>query len=757
MSVLESKFNFNNLSVKDLAEARDIFHVHLLNKKNVIATAIGRYRVRKDDPWPNEQGYGDTLKRKQRPARTLENSEVRDYSWPCILVFVDKWELESKLIKNEDDSLVPRSIYLPDGRIVPLCVIESPKSVVSDDTVDTSKLVFPANYIGGGFPIIVESQGQERVASVGCIVTDGNKYYALTNKHVVGDKGTPVYTKMKGMPKLIGHSSGKQISKLLFEETYEGWKGKNIQINCDFGLIEIDNINLWKTDVVGIGQMDELASLNTSNLTLSLISSVKYEFDGVGSKTISPKVRAYGAVSGLLEAEIIGLFYRYKSVGSIEYVADFLFGGLDGQPLSIKHGDSGTLWMLAAEESSNGATKPINMPIALHWGQHNLISNGSGVTAIPYALASNLTTACVELDVDVVRGWNIDNDYTWGKTGHFKIAAKSCELVTGTKLSKLLLANQKNIGYVDSDLLSKNVVSGAFSTAKNEFVPLADVADIIWRTTRKADASNHFADIDESHPQVQAGKTLLEICMSDDTKIDIDFWVDYFDQLDQVDPHIKNGKKQRRTGALPFRVWQMYNQMVTSVSGGDLAGFICAGGTMAHYVGDACQPLHVSHLHHGRDESEKDVHSVYETNMLDRKSVMPKVFTGINTAAKKVKAADLIGSGGFEAARRVVELMEFTFLTLPPVDVCDAYTDNGGDTAKMWDELGQRTITNIAEGCRVMAILWQSAWKAGGGNANFTSAQMVAIDQDVLKTLYNDKTFVPSFSMRDSKFKDALA
>ncbi len=757
MSILESKFNFNNLSVKDLVEARDLFHVHLINKRNVVATAIGRYRIRKEDPWPNQRGYQDTLKPKQNAARTLGNSEVRDYSWPCILVFVDKWETESSLIRSQDDSLVPRSIYLPDGRIVPVCVVEAPRSVASDDTVDTNSLVFPANYIGGGFPVIIDSQGQERIASVGCVVTDGNKYYALTNKHVVGEKGTPVYTRMKGMPRLIGHSSGKQIGKLLFEDTYEGWKGKQIMVNCDFGLIEIDNINIWKTDVVGIGQFDELASLNTSNITLSLISAVKFTDDGTKrSKHVTPRVRAYGAVSGQLEAEIVGLFYRYKSVGNIEYVADFLFGGVDGQPLNVRHGDSGTLWMLAAEDPADTDARPVNMPIALHWGQHNLIAGGGGMTAIPYALAANLTTACVELDVDVVRGWNIDNDYTWGKTGHFKVAAKSCELVTGTKLKKLLMANQKNIGYVDDDLLTKNVVNGAYNKAKNEFVPLADVADIIWRTTRKADASNHFADIDESHAEVHGGHTLLDLCMADPARIDIDFWVDYFDQLDAVDPHRKNGRLQRRTGALPFRVWQMYSQMVASLTAGNLAEFICAGGTMAHYVGDACQPLHVSHLHHGRTESEKDVHSVYETNMLDRKAVMPQVFDGINATGEKVAAADVIGPGGFEAAQRVVELMDFTYRNLPPVDVCDSYTDNSGDTAAMWQELGDRTIVNMAEGCRVMAILWQSAWKAGGGNGQFTAAEMTEIPRDDLKALYNDKNFVPAYSMRDPKFKALL-
>ncbi len=746
MSILDTKFNYNHLSLKDLLEARDLFHVHLINKHNVIATAIGRYRIRHSEPWPNEEGYVRSFSHRQREARRLDNSEVRDYSWPCILVFVSEWAKEADLIKK--NGLVPSAIYLPDGRIVPICVIEAPKVHATDDSVDTSRLAFPSDFIGGGFPIILNSQGTERIASVGCVVTDGNKYYAMTNKHVVGEKGEPVYTRMGGTLREIGVSSGKNVGHIPFEDAYTSWAGKNVMVNSDIGLIEIKDINQWKTDVVGIGEIGELADLNTANMTLSLISSIK-KVPGPGNKELRelfPTIRAFGAVSGEMKGEIVGLFYRYKSVGGIEYVADFLIGGRDGELLNIHHGDSGTLWMLETEEG--------NRPMALHWGQHEFIS-GAGKESVPYALAANLTTACVRLNVDLVRGWNIDNDYTWGKTGHFKIAAQACELVSNKKLKKLLMANQKNIGYVDSDLLSKNVVSGAYKDSKDKFVPLADVADIIWRSKRPNDSANHFADIDESHPKVEKGKTLLELCIKDDSKVDLDFWLETFAEFDKVAPNMKNGKLRPREGALPFRVWQMYAEMIKHLKAKKIAEFVAAGGTMAHYVGDACQSLHISHLHHGRNASESEVHSVYETTMLDRK--MSEVFSGVNAEVRPVKTGDLIGDRGKDAAVRVIELMSFTHKKLAPETICDSYTNNNHSATKMWNDLGKKTISNIAEGCLVMAILWQSAWKAGDGDANFTEAQMKTIDgMTVLKPLYETKTFVQSYSMRDPKFKKAL-
>src|SRR5689334_10285547 len=53
-TLFKSSSNFASLSLKDLVEARDLFHYHLINKKNVVATALGLYRIRVHDPWPSE-------------------------------------------------------------------------------------------------------------------------------------------------------------------------------------------------------------------------------------------------------------------------------------------------------------------------------------------------------------------------------------------------------------------------------------------------------------------------------------------------------------------------------------------------------------------------------------------------------------------------------------------------------------------------------------------------------------------------------
>ena len=45
-------FDFSSLSLKDLIEARDLYHFHLMNKANVIGTAVGLYLIRDKEDWP---------------------------------------------------------------------------------------------------------------------------------------------------------------------------------------------------------------------------------------------------------------------------------------------------------------------------------------------------------------------------------------------------------------------------------------------------------------------------------------------------------------------------------------------------------------------------------------------------------------------------------------------------------------------------------------------------------------------------------
>src|SRR6185369_13190771 len=158
MNVLEQGPNFRSLSIRDLLEARDQYHYHLLNKANVVGTAIGLYLIRNKDEDEDDKST----------PRTLSNSRVRKDSWPCVLVFLRNWLRPSDFIEGgaaQPTDMLPKTLYMPDGRAVP---VEESRL-----RAERKGAPLPHSGLGGGLPLSVEVQGVRREASAGCLVTDG--------------------------------------------------------------------------------------------------------------------------------------------------------------------------------------------------------------------------------------------------------------------------------------------------------------------------------------------------------------------------------------------------------------------------------------------------------------------------------------------------------------------------------------------------------------------------------------------------------
>ncbi len=742
--------DYDQLSLRDLLEARDLYHVHLMRHPNVVATAIGRYRIRIEDDWPSETGFGH----KGKGERTLANSEVRPYSWPSVLVFVDKWIPESKFATGEQydpDELVPKTLYLPDGRRVPVCIISAPRELVTEQEVPAG-IAFPTNNIGGGYPIIADVQGREHIATIACLVSDGHKVYALTNRHVTGAEGEVLQSELNGERVIIGRTAAGSSDRLAFSSVYPGWPGEKVNVNVDAGLIDIDNLDRWSAKIRELGVMGPLADLSVDNLTLRMTGC---------------RVVAYGAASGVMRGEIAALFYRYKAVGGFEFVADFLIGpratrcfGPDDAPALtaaqrfITHpGDSGSLWLLepmsdaaeagttldrrkrAAEEEKEEPAALL--PLAMQWGAHVLDSPGAGSQT--YVLATCLSTICRELGVDLLRDWNLDQPDTWGAVGHFAIASRTAKKISTAfpRLRKLLDNNAGVITHNDKTILTSEFKHQGDA----DFVALADVPDFFWKhgkqgAARPNEGPNHFADMDHRSPTLKAD--LLKLCEKTEN-IDADVWNGFYDSVSEI--LTGQAIEQRHRGLLPFRVWQIFDEMTQFVVDGDRDSFVCAAGVLAHYVGDASQPLHISFLHdgdplkprprvvHHRDERGDEtvqeplgigVHAAYEDDMVNakRKEILDGL-DGTPPAGKNELVAN-----GFEAARKTIDLMRLAFGKIPPDDIVKAFVKHKpkkGRADVFWDQFGDGTIACMQAGTHLLAVLCQSAWKLGNGEKTVKS------------------------------------
>jgi hypothetical protein len=737
---LGSEDDFSLLSLPDLLAAREQFHRHLIHKPNVVATAVGRYLIRHDDPWPGKENPTEK-KVRSRTKRTLSNSEVRPYSWPAILVFVENWASDDSF--KHPQEAVPSAVYMADGQKVPICVVEAEKDELRPE--EAANYNFPASIMGGGYPVICDLQGREHVASVACLVTNGNKTYALTNRHVAGEPGTVISAIVGRNKNPVGVTAQTQLTRKLFTEIYPGWHGDNIYVDLDVGLIEIDDLNQWTTQVYGVGEIGPLADLDVSNISLSLIDC---------------PVRGYGAASGDMRGQVKALFYRYKSVGGFEYVADLLIGPRKGLALGTHPGDSGTLWLTDIEGDKLGPR-----PIAMQWGGQVFMDDTKQGSS--YALATFLSTACNELDIAPLRGWNIGLPEYWGAVGHYSIANKACRVIRNQNLKQLMQANLDRITYDIADITKKNMQG----LSKKEFVPLADVPDMVWKVgphkrggMKAPEHANHFADMDRKlDPPQPGGATLLAICNGKPDNVSVPVWQHYYDAVKQQFP-----KEEESRGLLPFRCWQIYDQMVSFVRAGEVDKFVCAAGIISHYVGDSCQPLHISYMFNGDPDDkvmgtvrnskthEKEhklipratgVHSAYEDDMVDRH--VDDIITGVDAILGRPAKPALV-TGGHAAAVAVVNLMQQTFAAIAPKRINAEFVKTAGQKPAaradaMWKVLGQDTIKVMADGCICLAQLWDSAWKEGGGD--HTIHAFGEISEKTLEKIYQNPDFLPSHTL----------
>jgi hypothetical protein len=717
---------YSTLSFRDLMEAREFCHRSLMKRQNVVGTALGRFLLRK-------KGVSKTSK------KTLSNTEVTSRSWPCLLVFVKHWltpdEFGSGDQEIDPNEFIRSSVEMPDGRIVSVCVIEAPPiDVAPADPVDPK---FPSNWIGGGYPVIADVQNQEHIASIGGMFTDGHLLYAITNRHVTGAPGETVYTLLNGEKIPIGRSSCKQLTRLPFEKLYPAWTARDVFVHMDVGFIEVDDANIWTSQIYGLGATGHMVDLNTDNLSLRLIDC---------------PLRAFGCATGQMHGRILGMFYRYKAVSGSEYVADFIIGPDGNKSFSTHHGDSGTLWLL--EDPDLGL-----MPLAIQWGGQVLESGDSNARVQPFALATNLSTVCRELDLDYVQDMNTGQPEYWGAVGHYTIASHACDIIQDPQLRKLMQANADSITFPVAQTTAKNMKG----LSKKDFVPLADVPDMVWKVgnfkrggMKSPEHSNHFADMDKPDSNNQ---TLLDICKKSSANIDPAVWTKYY-----TDPKVKDESK----GLLPFRCWQIYDEMVKSAQNADVVRFVCAAGILSHYVGDACQPLHISYMFNGDPAHTetvqvtkkgvttsvvqpvaKGVHSAYEDGMVnfhapEIKTSLQKIFAG------KTHGLPLNKAHGFGAAEAVVNLMQQTFQAIQPPKIVKAYVAikklKPKDVADhLWSQFGSATVNVMADGSRMLAMLWDSAWKEGGGTTAMVAK--AKITSAALKNLYIQPKFLESFNL----------
>ncbi len=753
--------DFASLSIRDLLDAQQAYHVYLSTLENVVATAVGRYRIHEKDWYAT---HSPDISRRDYPRvtepRTLSNSIVTPWSWPVVLVFVREWDSPQKL----GNQVVPSSLYLADGRVIPTCVIQAMPDESPPPSVPGPSQVSPL--LGGGYACLREHQGVRHLGTFGCLLYKDGSYYALTNRHVAGRSGDIIRAYVNGKYHRVGTSADIGITRLPFSAAFPSWSGDKTFLTLDVGLVCIDDFENWTSQAFGIGEIGLPFDATEQTITLDLIGC---------------PVRAFGGTSGVVEGEIQALFFRYESLGGYNYATDVLIGPRTGiekrktLPPFTSPGDSGTLWFY--DPPNKQETKPNAdfeehqpperglrarrlRPVAMQWGGQRF-KDSTGLSSA-FALGSFISTVCRALDVEISRDWSTGHDEYWGKLAHFAIGWKACDYLSGN-LSSLMKKNQARIGF-GNDRLGEG---SHFRMGRGGFVPLADVPDYVWVNSRSHEPIQHFADVDLH--DINGGPTLLERCSKNSRDVSARVWKDFFDGF--ADAGVGPDE-----GALPFRIWQIWDAMVDYLNAHDVIHFVAAAGVLAHYIADASQPFHCSYMHHGlppmvkyqgrkyparkdtpefekfKDSREYKIHSIYDETILEvdtsiALAKIDKILAQSNPSQHAVKT-------GHDAAVQTIQLMYHGQKRLAPKTIIKADDPELGPKIRakaLWKNttIQEAIVESLADSVRLLAALWASAWQVAGGDSIDVS-KLVQFEETDIENIYRrDDDFVPSLSLAE--------
>ena len=110
--------------------------------------------------------------------------------------------------------------------------------------------------------------------------------------------------------------------------------------------------------------------------------------------------------------------------------------------------------------------------------------------------------------------------------------------------------------------------------------------------------------------------------------------------------------------------------------------------------------------------------------------------------------------GGFDAANATLKLMFDAQQRLAPLTIIDADDPDLGPTARaqrLWnnDTVKNATITSLAESVKVLATLWQAAWREGGGESLAQNKLVEFSTAALIKIYRTEADFVPSLNLDD--------
>src|SRR3990172_7989310 len=217
----------------------------------------------------------------------------------------------------------------------------------------------------------------------------------------------------------------------------------------------------------------------------------------------------------------------------------------------------------------------------------------------------------------------------------------------------------------------------------------------LWRAAgQESEGPNHFLDLDAFGSYPFAGIPRVE-----------------------AEHLTRNGKDAPSKGRAPWRVAEVYRELVAAFKAKDPARAMERAAVLGHYLGDIHVPLHAVVNYDGKETGQAGVHSRWESGLVDR-------FERQLEAAVLPSAAVPVGDpvdGSFDilldSYARSLEVLAADKASAAPNDFADTPEDDRYDEAyysRYFEREGVRLAARLSTASTSVASFWTQAWREAG-------------------------------------------
>jgi predicted AlkP superfamily phosphohydrolase/phosphomutase len=179
----------------------------------------------------------------------------------------------------------------------------------------------------------------------------------------------------------------------------------------------------------------------------------------------------------------------------------------------------------------------------------------------------------------------------------------------------------------------------------------------------------------------------------------------------------RHGPEARDKGRLPWRLAEVYRELVAAFAARDAARILQRAAELGHFVGDAHVPLHAVLNYDGQLTGQDGLHNRWESELVER---FERQLEAELRAPTAVRIADPVGFG-FETLRasftEAAGVLESDRACAGTRDLADTAEDERYDDAyysRLYAREAARLRARLEASSSTLASLWQAAWLEAG-------------------------------------------